>query len=105
MYYGGNINMLSALLEQLENLFEKAEKFRGAYFFTPPANANGRRSYEEYHSIPEFTFMENGNTFTCEFNVSCSCKNVYAKGIYTKNGKKTTLTAIKNAYNRLKEVK
>lgn len=92
------------LLRSLETLFEKGEKFRGAYFFTPPANANGRRSYEEYHSIPEFTFEESGNTYTCEFTVECSCKNVYAKGKYTKNGKKTTLASIKNAYNRLKEV-
>lgn len=100
--YDININTLDALLAQLETLFEKADKFRGAYFFSPPGSASGRRSYEEYHSIAEFKFEESGNIYTCEFRVDCSCKNVYAKGIYTKNGKKTTLTAIKNAYKRLK---
>lgn len=89
------------IINALEKLFETAEKFKKSYFFSPPGNANGRRSHEKYHSIPEFTFEESGNTYTCEFVVECSCKNVYAKGKYTKNGKKTTLTAIRNAYNRL----
>lgn len=33
--------------------------------------------------------------------MSCSCRKVYATGYYTKDGKKTTLTAIKNSYKRL----
>ena len=89
------------LIKKLETLFATAEKFRGAYFFNPPTSASGRRNYEKYHSISEFSWTEGGNVYTAEFSVDCSCKNVYAKGIYTKNGVKTTLTAIKNSYKRL----
>ena len=89
------------ITNNLENLFQTAEKFKSAYFFTPPQGANMRRSYEEFHSIPEFSWEEGGNAYTAEFRVECSCSHVYARGVYTRNGKSTTLTAIKNSYKRL----
>ena len=48
------------------------------------------------------TWEENGNVYTAEFITECSSRHVYAKGYYTKNGKETTLKAIKNSLNRLK---
>lgn len=90
------------IISALESIIATAEKFKGAYFFTPPGNANGRRSYEEYYSIPFFAFEYNGVEYTCEYRISCSCRNVYAKGIYTRNENKTTLTAIKNVLKKMK---
>ena len=72
-----------------------AEKFKNAYFFNSPKNASGRRSYEKLYSIPETAFEYNGDTYTVEYNVTCSCSNVYARGYYTRNGEKVTLCAIK----------
>lgn len=72
-----------------------AEKFKNAYFFNSPKNASGRRSYEKLYSIPETAFEYNGDTYTVEYNVTCSCNNVYAKGYYTRNGEKITLRTIK----------
>ena len=90
------------IINALELIIATAEKFKGAYFFTPPGNANGRRSYEEYYSIPFFAFEYNGIEYTCEYRISCSCRNVYAKGVYTRNGNKTTLTTIKNVLKKMK---
>lgn len=85
----------------LENLFTEAETMKNAYFFKPPVNASARRSYEKHHSISEFSWTENDHEYSAEFVVECSCKNVYAYGIYKRDGKKTTLTAIKNSYHRM----
>lgn len=85
----------------IENLINTAEKFKSSYFWNPPCHAFERRSYEKKYSIPEFTWEENGHNYSAEYTVSCSCKNVYASGTYYKDGKKTTLTAIKNSLKRM----
>lgn len=88
-------------INMIRNLIETAEYFRSSYFWTPPGNAGSRRSYERAHTIPEFSWEEGGHTYTARFDVVCSCKNVYASGTYTKDGNKTTLTAIRNSLKRL----
>lgn len=90
------------IINALESIIATACMFKGAYFFTPPGNASERRSYEKHFSIPFFAFEYNGVEYTCEYRISCSCRNVYAKGIYTRNGNKTTLTAIKNVLKKMK---
>ena len=89
-----NINAIRAIIEE-------AETMKNAYFFKSPTSAGGRRSYEKYHSHDMIEWEDNGHTYTAKYIVSCSCSNVYAKGEYTKDGKPTTLTAIKNSYMRL----
>lgn len=82
-------------------IIEEAEKMRGAYYFIPPQNAGMRRSYEKYHSHERVEWSEGGHEYSAEYTVRCTCSNVYASGEYTKDGKRTTLTAIRNSYNRL----
>lgn len=89
------------IVAKIGEVIGKAAEFRNAYFFTSPGNAAGRRSYERKNSIPMAEWSENGHTYTAEFSVSCSCANVYASGKYTKDGNRTTLTAIKNSYRRM----
>lgn len=84
-------------------IIAEAETMKNAYFFSSPASASSRRSYEKYHSHELVEWEENGHKYTAEYTVSCSCRNVYASGTYTKDGKKTTLTAIKNSYKRMSE--
>lgn len=79
----------------------EAEAMRGAYFFRSPSSAGSRRSYEKYHSHGRVEWVEAGHEYTAEFVVSCSCANVYAYGIYTRDGNKTTLTAIRNSLKRM----
>lgn len=91
----------SEIISALRDLVDLAESMRNAYFFTPPCNASGRRSYEARHSVPEITWTDGKDTFSASFTTSCSCANVYASGCYTRNGKKTTLTAVRNSLKRL----
>lgn len=91
-------------IEAIRSIITTAEKFRNAYFFTPPSSAGGRRSYERYNSVPAVQWSENGHDYTAEYVVRCSCNNVYAEGRYTKDGKKTTLLAIRNSLKRLEAV-
>lgn len=92
------------MIKQIKAIIDEAEKMRGAYFFTPPGSAGNRRSYERYHSHDQVEWTEGGHTYTAAYIVECSCKNVYAKGKYTRDGKTTTLTTIRNSYNRLVKV-
>lgn len=78
-----------------------ADRMKNAYFWMPPTNAGSRRSYEKQNSVPVITWKENGHVYTAEFRVWCSCAHIYTKGDYTKDGKKTTLLAIRNSYKRL----
>jgi len=91
------------MINQIEAIIAEAEAMKSAFYFRPPMTASSRRSYEKRHTHPEITWEEGGHTYTAEYTVSCSCKNVYASGTYTKDGKKTTLTAIKNSLKRMKE--
>lgn len=90
------------MIELIESIIAEADRMKSAYFFTPPTSAGERRSYEKRHSHPLVEWTEGGHTYTARYDVSCSCKNVYASGEYTKDGRKTTLTAIKNSLKRMK---
>ena len=89
------------LINKLEGLIATAHRFKSAYYWTAPATASERRSYEKRNSIPKFQWEEGGHEYTAAFTVNCSCRNVYAYGTYTKDGVKTTLTAVKNSLKRL----
>lgn len=55
------------------------------------------------HNIEPFEWSESGDTYTARFVYEESCNNVYAYGVYTRDGKKTTLTAIKNSLKRMEQ--
>ena len=90
------------IIAKIAAIINEAETMKHAYFFKSPTSAGGRRSYEKYHSHDTVEWEDGGHTYSARYTVSCSCANVYARGEYTRDGKPTTLTAIKNSYNRLK---
>ena len=92
---------LNEIVPAVRGIVDEAERMRGAYFFRPPANAYGRRRYEQEHSHAEVAWEEGGHVFTAEYVVSCSCRNVYARGKYTRDGAATTITAIRNSLKRM----
>lgn len=96
-----NTENLKEVAHAVRGIVTEAERMRRAYFFTPPANAYGRRKYEQEHSHAPVTWEEGGHAYTAEYSVSCSCRNVYARGTYTRDGKATTLTAIRNSLKRM----
>ena len=93
---------IKEIISAIESIIATDEKFKDVYFLKPPANARGRRLYEEQHSIPFFVFEYNGIEYTCEYRISCSCSNVYAEGVYTRNGNITSLRTIKNVLKKMK---
>lgn len=88
-------------INKIQNIINTAERFRTSYFWGRQGNAASRRAYEKKNSIEEFEWTDGKDVYTAAYSVECSCNHVYAKGHYTKNGKKTTLTAIKNSLVRL----
>lgn len=91
----------SEIIAAVRAVVESAEKMKNAYFFSPPGSAGSRRSYEKRYSAPRVEWKDGKDEFSAEFTVSCSCSYVYAYGLYTRNGKKTTLTAVRNSLKRL----
>lgn len=92
---------MKEIIAAIAAIIEEAATMKNAYFFAPPSSASARRSYEKKHSHAKVEWEEGGHTYTAEYTVDCSCKNVYAYGTYTRDGSKTTLTAIRNSYKRL----
>lgn len=88
-------------LHQIDTLLTIAQRHKNSYFWTPPGHAAERRAYEKRNSVELITWEEGGHEYTAEYTVSCSCKNVYAYGNYTRDGKRTTITAIRNSYLRM----
>lgn len=82
-------------------IVETAERFRSAYLWTPPKYASSRRYMERQNTYREVKRIEGGRTYTAEYDVSCSCNNVYASGTYTRDGEVTNLTAIRNSLRRM----
>ena len=92
----------SEIITKLEKLFNIAEKYKNSYTWNSDnGNMKQREWKEKQDSIDVFEWYESGDKYTAEYTVKISRYNVYAYGTYTKNGMKTTLTAIKNSYKRL----
>lgn len=88
-------------INKIGEIIDAAEKYKNAYFFNPPASASGRRWLEDKYNLEEVEWKEGNDTYAASFSLECSCRNIYTYPYYTKNGKKTNLTAIRNSYNRL----
>ena len=89
------------IIATVREIISTAEMMRNAWFFTPPTSASARRAYERKHSHDVIMWQDGKHTYSAAYECICSCKNVYARGLYTKDGKPTTLTAIRNSLNRL----
>lgn len=65
-----------ALLEEVTRAIDHHERFRNAYFFTPPQSAGERRRYEKRNSIT-VKFQYDGHEYIYWCDIYCSCKYVY----------------------------
>ncbi len=79
-----------------EKVVELNEKMGGAYFFSPPSSASGRRSYEKQNSL-QGQFRLKGNIYEISLETDCSCKIVYFRRNIKVNGQKKDIRAIKKA--------
>ena len=88
-------------LKAVRAIIAEAEDMKGAYFFRPISGAGARRAFERKHTHPVVEWTEGGHEYSAEFCVACSCRNVYARGYYYRDGQKTTITTIRNSAARL----
>lgn len=93
---------MMSYLDQIAAVLESAARCKQAYFWTPGKTAADRRRREAAISVPEVSWTEGGHEYTARFSYSESCHHVYAYGTYTRDGNKTTITAIRNSYARLR---
>lgn len=105
MKKNNEIQISKESLEILGLIIATAEKMKNSYFWKSPSFAAQRRRYEKQYTFDEIAWSEGGNEYTAKYTVTCSCRNIYASGHYTKNGNETTLTAIRNSYKRMTENK
>lgn len=90
------VKLDSGFRERLVTFVERCNYYyRNSYFWSPPTSASGRRYKEEKDSIPQYLFAVGSDCYSIEFNVRCSCRNVYASSSIAKNGYGTTLTTLK----------
>lgn len=93
--------MTTETINAVRSIVKQAEKFKGCYFWWPEKRAGARRYMEKRESRDTVEWTEGGHTYTARFVVKCFCSHIEAKGIYTKDGKKTTLVAIRNSLKRM----
>ena len=93
----------SETIAQLRTLIRIADHYRNTIYMPAPATACRRRDEERRGTVPYFEWEEGGHKFTACYKVYCSVCHIYARGSYTRNGKKTNLTAIKNSLKRLEQ--
>ena len=87
----------------IEDCIDQHEKMRNSYFWRPPGSAASRRNYENKNSC-SFSGNILGTKIEIECGTTCSCRNIYYKGIFYVDGKKKNITAIKNIYTALDSI-
>ena len=92
---------LKQIKNRLKEIVERHEKFSNAYFWTPSQNASGRRNAEKRNNV----FFESSIlNISAKNDYSESCHHVYYKGIFYVDGKKCTVTKIKNIISALETI-
>ena len=86
----------------LASLIDDAETLRSCYFWHAPTSASQRRASERRYTHDEIAWTEGGHDYTAALYVRVSCRNWYARPEYTRDGRKTTLTAIRNSLTRMR---
>lgn len=88
-------------LNAVRDILIQSAKFSRVYWWRPQATANSRREMEREESRPTVEWDESGHHYTARFDVMCYYGHTEAKGYYTKDGKRTNATAIRNSVNRM----
>lgn len=81
----------------------EAETCKSAYFWAPSPTAGGRRANEHRRSHDCISWTESGHAYSAAYSYRESCSHCYASGYYTRDGKPTTLTAVRNSLHRMQE--
>ena len=75
---------------KVERALEQHLSFGGAYFWTPPSNASGRRSMERRNNW-SVGFTHEGVRYSYASTLQCSARNVYYRGYFRAGGERVTV--------------
>lgn len=93
---------LAELKSNLENALNLHNKMKNSYFRSPPMSASSRRNYENYNSF-SYTFDYKGDSYEIDLTTECSCRHIYYKGRFYKNGYTRDVRIIKNILKDLEK--
>ena len=88
-------------IHKIRALIAVAEHYRNAFYMPVPLTMNEVIQEEVRGSVPYFSWLDGDTKFTAFYIVKCKYNHIFAKGYYTRDGKKTNITAIKNSLKRL----
>ena len=89
---------LKQIKNRLAEIVDRHERLSKAYFWTPAKDSASRRDAEKRNNDKFVAPLFN---ISAENNYRESCKNVYYHGYFYVDGKKTTVTKIKNIISAL----
>ena len=90
-------------IHKIRALIAVAEHYRNAFYMPVPLTMNEVIKEEIRGTVPYFTWWDGNTKFTACYIVKCKENHIFAKGYYTRDGKKTNLKAIKNSLKRLEK--
>ena len=90
-------------IHRIRALIRVAEFYRNAFYMPMPLTFNDCIKTEIHGNVPFFSWIDGNTKFTACYIVKCKENHIFAKGYYTRDGKKTNLTAIKNSLKRLEQ--
>ena len=85
---------------EIETIVEIAERMKN-YREQPPQNSIWRKSFEKRNSHDVVMWHDGKHSYSACYETICSRHGVWSRGLYTKDGKTTTINAIRNSLNRL----
>jgi hypothetical protein len=98
----GEKKMKKITKSRIEQLIELHEKMGNSYFWSPPAGAASRRSYELRYSDSE-NFTYDGYEYNISLETICSCKHIYYTGKIYVDGNRKDIRALKNLLSKLEK--
>lgn len=99
--YKADQKVSTHLRRAIINTVDFHERYKKAYFWSPPGNAGSRRREESRFAQqnPSYRIEKDGKVIEVHPAYSLSCKNCYYSLTVLVNGKKADVRAIKNLAN------
>lgn len=89
------------LLAKIKNIIDIADFCMHAYMWTNQISPESCDANNKAFNHETVAWRDGNDIFEASFVFRQNMRGTYAKGIYFRNGEKTTLTAVKNSYKRL----
>lgn len=87
--------MNAELLTKLKKLIDIHDRYQHSFYYSPAPSAASRRFNEAKNSVPTFSFTFGGDLYSLAYEYRETCKNIYAKGQYYRNGIRITVREIR----------